>query len=423
MNHSTNHSTLNQHHTPTEENLMSTKIRRMFVLSFAIALVSALACATVPARAQGLDSAPPIAPVILVGDPIEADTTVADLPGAVGPEAVLATSTTNPVTDSISVAPVPGDLAAGIADPGDEGEAILATGCAAPQYTANYYNNPNLTGSPAYTRCEDFPSFKNWGLGAPVKGIGPDGFSVRWTGQQYLSAGNYYFSAYVNDGMRLWVGAVLVIDGWSDRSSVATLGQRVTIPLDGTYPVVVEYYDRTGDACVGVYWSSCVGTPIDIGYVGTGNVPGTGKYCLFAPTNQTASIRAAQVSGAIDTVVTVIPRNTYGLVLIQQNDDAKAYGSNSMLVVTLSTGYYEVRIGGHFRDWGRYRFHVGKGRKATVADVNSDGRVDGSDKVIVESFLGWPSTTDTMWNADINLDGVVDRADLEYVNSALRIPR
>src|SRR5262249_7231764 len=54
---------------------------------------------------------------------------------------------------------------------------------------ATYFNNANFTGS-TVTRTDATIDF-NWGTGAPVSGIGPDTFSVRWKGEvQAIETGN-----------------------------------------------------------------------------------------------------------------------------------------------------------------------------------------------------------------------------------------
>src|SRR2546427_9392707 len=47
--------------------------------------------------------------------------------------------------------------------------------------TGVYYDNQDFTGT-KFTRIDPTINF-NWGYGAPMSGIAPDSFSVRWSGQ------------------------------------------------------------------------------------------------------------------------------------------------------------------------------------------------------------------------------------------------
>ncbi len=111
-------------------------------------------------------------------------------------------------------------------------------------WTAEYYDNTTLTDPPVATVTESDPTH-NWGAGAPISGVGADNFSVRWTANIPLN-GHYQFDIQANDGVRLWMNDLLFIDEWHAAS-----GQTYSFVFSqesGTYPVVIEYYDATGDA-------------------------------------------------------------------------------------------------------------------------------------------------------------------------------
>ncbi|MES2736436.1 MAG: SdrD B-like domain-containing protein [Verrucomicrobiota bacterium] len=94
-----------------------------------------------------------------------------------------------------------------------------------------------------------------WGGGSPDPVISVDGFSVRWTGAVMPpSTGSYAFRATADDGVRLWVNNVLVIDRWIDQGATA---YTATVNLTGGVPVNVrmEYYERGGDAVAALDWS------------------------------------------------------------------------------------------------------------------------------------------------------------------------
>jgi type IV pilus assembly protein PilY1 len=82
--------------------------------------------------------------------------------------------------------------------------------------------------------------------------MGPEEFSVRWTGNFDLAAGSYIFSATADDGVRLYVDGQLVIDKWIDEGATT---YTASVPLvAGTHEIKLEYYENWGDAVVRLSW-------------------------------------------------------------------------------------------------------------------------------------------------------------------------
>src|SRR5687768_1069951 len=71
-----------------------------------------------------------------------------------------------------------------------------------PAWTGQYYNNPNLIGSPALTRQDPDINF-SWGQESPDPALTPDNFSVRWTRTMTFQAATYRFVTTTDDGVRL----------------------------------------------------------------------------------------------------------------------------------------------------------------------------------------------------------------------------
>jgi hypothetical protein len=102
-----------------------------------------------------------------------------------------------------------------------------------------------LAGAPSVVR-NDYAIAFNWGLGWPNPKISADHFSVRWTRTFNLSEGVYRFTVNVDDGARLWVDNVLVLDQWHTYSGQV---YTVDVPLGaGNHFVRMEYYEDTGYA-------------------------------------------------------------------------------------------------------------------------------------------------------------------------------
>ncbi len=116
------------------------------------------------------------------------------------------------------------------------------TSCSATEYKAEYFNNASLSGSPVASRCESTVD-NDWGSGGPSGvGVGTDNFSVRWTNTKSYTAGSYHVLATADDGVRVWVDNVLVIDKWFDQGATTySSDQNLTA---GNHTIKMEYYEH-----------------------------------------------------------------------------------------------------------------------------------------------------------------------------------
>jgi PKD repeat protein len=114
-----------------------------------------------------------------------------------------------------------------------------------PGFQAEYYPNTTLSGPPALTRQDEAVDF-DWGAGSPDPALPADGFSARWTKTEVLPAGTYRMNATSDDGVRVYIDGVVVLDGWGDHPPTSYT-QDVTLTT-GEHTVVVEYYDSGGGA-------------------------------------------------------------------------------------------------------------------------------------------------------------------------------
>ncbi|HSX09002.1 MAG TPA: PA14 domain-containing protein [Candidatus Saccharimonadales bacterium] len=111
-------------------------------------------------------------------------------------------------------------------------------------YTAQYYNNQTLSGSPTLTRQENAVNY-NWGAGSPDLSIPSDHFSARWTKTQNFAAGVYQFTTATDDGVRLYIDNNLVTDKWVDGTTNYSIFKYLS---SGTHTIQMEYYENTGNA-------------------------------------------------------------------------------------------------------------------------------------------------------------------------------
>jgi uncharacterized protein YraI len=147
---------------------------------------------------------------------------------------------------------------------------IFAASPAAAQsnvWTADYFNNANLSGVPVFTTVESSPSH-DWGAGSPSAAIPVDFFSVRWTSVQTIPAipgGAYQLSVRADDGVRVSVDGILYINEW--HPSAGNI-YNVSVPLSpGAHTFVVEYFEATGNAYLSYSFSAGSGIPPSVAMV------------------------------------------------------------------------------------------------------------------------------------------------------------
>jgi hypothetical protein len=120
--------------------------------------------------------------------------------------------------------------------------------------TGDYFAGITLTG-PAHTRADVTVNF-NWGNGFGDPNVGADLFSVRWTGRITPPfSETYRFYANTDDGVRLWVNNILLVDNWTDHGPAETSGT-ITLTAGVRYDIRLEYYEKSGSAVVQLLWSS-----------------------------------------------------------------------------------------------------------------------------------------------------------------------
>ena len=120
-------------------------------------------------------------------------------------------------------------------------------------WRGEYYNNRDLSGSPALVRFDPAIDF-DWGIGKPDSAISADNFSVRWTRTLGFTPGAYRFFASTDDGVRIYVDGHAVVDAWYDQSRFTTNSGDITLG-SGQHTVVVEYYEHGDKASAHVWWN------------------------------------------------------------------------------------------------------------------------------------------------------------------------
>jgi uncharacterized protein YraI len=114
-------------------------------------------------------------------------------------------------------------------------------------WTAQYFGNNSLSGDPIAILTESSPTHA-WGSAAPFVSLPADNFSARWTSLQNLVGGTYNISAQADDGVRVLVNGVMVINEFGPASG-QTYNVSLNLPPGQNY-FQVEYYEGVGDAFI-----------------------------------------------------------------------------------------------------------------------------------------------------------------------------
>jgi outer membrane protein OmpA-like peptidoglycan-associated protein len=118
--------------------------------------------------------------------------------------------------------------------------------------TGEYYSGSNFE-KLKHTRTDPKIDFL-WNRKAPFKDIDPESFSVRWFGQiKPPKSGTYSFVAKVDDGIRVKVNGVLVIDSWQMNNHVNYDGQ-IALQANKLYKLEVEYFNALLEGEARLYW-------------------------------------------------------------------------------------------------------------------------------------------------------------------------
>lgn len=118
-----------------------------------------------------------------------------------------------------------------------------------------YFSNMTLAAPETVDQVDQTVNF-NWNGASPVSGVPTTQWSSRWSGMVVTpQTDNYTFYVTADDGVRLWVNGVKLVDAWVDQGPTEYSG---TLPLiaNHAYPIVVEYYQNGGGSECTLSWSS-----------------------------------------------------------------------------------------------------------------------------------------------------------------------
>lgn len=115
--------------------------------------------------------------------------------------------------------------------------------------TEEFFDNAEVAGDPLFSHPETGIDY-NWTGTSPAPDVIPEYyFSARWT-RVSKESGTYRVTATADDGVRIWIDDVLIIDGW-DIHAVETYVQDVMLH-PGEHTWRVEYFQAEGEAVIKV---------------------------------------------------------------------------------------------------------------------------------------------------------------------------
>lgn len=132
---------------------------------------------------------------------------------------------------------------------------FLGAGIAAGQtqgLLGEYFSTISMTNL-TLTRIDPQVNFQ-WGTGAPDPSMAVDYFSVCWTG--FLTpeqSGDYTLYVTSDDGIRLWVDGVMLVDEWRGQAPTE-YSAAVTLTAGNPHPIRLDYYENTGGATIVLEW-------------------------------------------------------------------------------------------------------------------------------------------------------------------------
>jgi endo-1,4-beta-xylanase len=117
---------------------------------------------------------------------------------------------------------------------------------------ASYFNTEDFSGA-AITRVEPNINF-DWAAGAP-QDVAVNNFSARFEGSFIPKYSEVYtFSANADEGLRVWINGVKIIDRWALHRH--TDFGKLKLKAGERYAIKIEYHDATGNAALKLFWRS-----------------------------------------------------------------------------------------------------------------------------------------------------------------------
>jgi hypothetical protein len=114
-------------------------------------------------------------------------------------------------------------------------------------WSANYYANRDVQGNPVLQQNASTIAF-DWGTGSPGSAVPVDNFSASFERIIDFTPGQYRLCLCdLDDGARMWIDNVLVLNDWVEGSSRDLVVDR---QLSGPALIRIEYFEATNNASI-----------------------------------------------------------------------------------------------------------------------------------------------------------------------------
>jgi hypothetical protein len=70
------------------------------------------------------------------------------------------------------------------------------------------------------------------------------------------SSGNFQFQTNTDDGVRVWVNGVQIINNWTNHSATTNTSGTVALSAGTRYTIVMEFYENGGQAVAQLRWKT-----------------------------------------------------------------------------------------------------------------------------------------------------------------------
>jgi hypothetical protein len=136
-------------------------------------------------------------------------------------------------------------------------------------WTAEYFDNRFLEDDPVEVDTGINGIDFDWGDDSPIDELDDDDFSIRFSSTQTFAAGTYEFVLTSDDGARVYIDGVLVLDRFIGRA--LTTDRFTQVLTAGSHSLVVEYFEGEDQASIEFQWflisagAVVTGTPTPLG--------------------------------------------------------------------------------------------------------------------------------------------------------------
>ena len=120
--------------------------------------------------------------------------------------------------------------------------------------SAEYFNTINLAGEPVVKRVDENMQF-GWTLFSPDPKLAFDCYSIRWKGKLTApETGKFKIGIEGNDGYRLYINNILLIDNWK-KVSFGNKTVDFSFEKGKSYDIRIEYFESSGTARFRLIWN------------------------------------------------------------------------------------------------------------------------------------------------------------------------